>query len=436
MVRAERESEVLTSEARTTGAYTAANAGNSVSPSRRRRVFTSLAIIGVILAVIGMGVWFFMQGKEETDDAYVDGHISNVSSRISGTVSQVLVNDNEPVQAGQVLARLDPNDYDTKLEQSQAALEEAKHQVEAAQSKVEQSLINTEGNNTQANADVTATEAQMDWARAQVLQTDADIKQAEMKVSEQEAQLNFATSDFERYKAVYADKAVTKQQFDKAREACDVARAQLEGARQALHSAMDRRHQMRAQLGEMFGHVKKSHGGITSARAIAQQSQIDKAQLASAQATVKKAEAQLKQSQLDRSYCTILAPVSGRAGRKNCEVGQRVDQGQMLMAVVQDHPWISANYKETQIGHMHPGQEVEIKIDTFGGRTFKGKVDSISPASGARFSMLPPDNATGNFTKVVQRVPVKIIFDEQSVQPFKDLISPGMSCIVTVLTKK
>ena len=196
---------------------------------------------------------------------------------------------------------------------------------------------------------------------------------------------------------------------------------------------------MAAQLSEMRGHVKKSQGGVTNALGTcSHQENIDRAQFESTLSTIKRAEAQLKQAQLDRSYCTIVSPVDGRIGRKSCEVGhtRRVKGPTRPLAVVQENPWITANYKETQIGKMHPGQDVEIKIDTFGARTFKGKVDSIAPASGARFSMLPPDNATGNFTKVVQRVPVKIIFDEQSIQAIKDLISPGMSCIVTVLTKK
>jgi membrane fusion protein (multidrug efflux system) len=449
MVRADSDSEARAPEqtgtfkatlaaaaAASTGASAAGATSEGGSPTRRRQVFLRLAIVAAVLAALGLVIWFFMQGKEETDDAYVDGHISNVGSRIAGTVSSVLVTDNQLVKAGQTLAQLDPNDYNARLEQAQASLEEARHQSDAAQSKVEQSSLTSQGNTAQASADVSSTEAQTEWAHAQLRQAEADIKQAEMKVQEQEAQVGFAIADFERYKAVYADRAVTKQQFDKARVACDVAQAQLEEARQALRSARDKHHQMAAQLSEMRGHQRKSQGGVTNALATAHQEKIDRAQFEGTLSTIKRAEAQVKQAQLDRSYCTIVSPVDGRIGRKNCEVGQRVEEGQLLLAVVQENPWITANYKETQIGKMHPGQDVEIKIDTFGGRTFKGKVDSIAPASGARFSMLPPDNATGNFTKVVQRVPIKIMFDEQSIKPIKDLISPGMSCIVTILTKK
>lgn len=403
--------------------------------ARRRKVFSILGIVGIVVAIAALILWLLFAGREETDDAYIDGHISNVSSRVSGTVLKVFADDNQRVHAGQPLADLDPADYKVRVDECVAALEEAKHQADAARSKVEQSSLSSEGTTTQATADVSTTEAQLEFARSAVRQAAADVQQAQMKVAEQEAQVRFADGDYERYKAVFNDRVVTRQQFDKAKEACDIAKAQLQEAHQNLQAAKDRESESQAQLSEKAAQVKKSQGGMTSALATTRQKAVDAAQYESALATVKKAEADLEQAKLNLSYCHIVAPVDGRIGRKNCEVGQRVDQGQLLMALVQDHPWVTANYKETQIGKMHRGQRVEIKIDTFGDKTFTGRVDSISPASGAKFSMLPPDNATGNFTKVVQRVPLKVVLDEASVKPFKDRIVPGLSCVVTVITK-
>lgn len=403
--------------------------------NKRQTVFTRLAIIGGIAVLIGCIWWLFSIGKEGTDDAYVDGHISNISSRISGTTTQVFVVDNQLVHAGDVLAQIDPNDYQTKVEQAQAALDESIHQANAAKNKIDQSLLSSKGQTTQARADVSSMHAQIDSASFASAQAKASIREAQMKVSEQESQLKFANSDYERYKSAYADGVVTKQQYDKAKEACDMAEAQMQQAKDNLQFSKDRLFQSSAQFEDSVGRFKKSQGGVTSALAAVDQLKIDQETYASSLAAVKKAQADLKQAMLNLSYTKIIAPVDGRIGHKMIEVGQQVEAGQAIMALVHDVPWITANYKETQVGKMRPGQKVEIKIDSFPNRALKGYIDSISPASGAKFSILPPDNATGNFTKVVQRVPVKIIFDEVSIHSIKGLLTPGMSCTVTVFTK-
>jgi membrane fusion protein (multidrug efflux system) len=377
-----------------------------------------------------------MSAREETDDAYVDGHISNISSKVAGNVLEVRVTDNQKVTGGQVLAKLDPVDYDVKVAQYTANLEQAKFQAMASQSRIGMSAMSAEGQTTQANASVTAAEADIDSAKSAIAQAQTDIKQQQARIVEIDAQLQYAKSDFERYKTVFEQRAVKKQDYDKARQAIQVSEAQREGAVQALQMAQQKEVQARAQLNQVMQQLKRSHGGVTSALATIKQTDIDRQQYASAVANVKKAEADLKQAKLQQSYTTILAPVSGRVGRKAVEVGQHIEVGQVLMAVVQDKPWITANFKETQVGRMHPGQPVEVKIDSFPGQTFKAYVDSMAPASGAKFSLLPPDNASGNFTKVVQRIPVKLVFDEQSLGQYKELISPGMSCVVTVMVKE
>jgi membrane fusion protein (multidrug efflux system) len=403
-------------------------------PVKKKKGFlVPLVLTSIVVGIVGCGAYFYMSAREETDDAYVDAHISNISSKVAGNVLEVRVNDNENVKSGQILVKLDPIDYDVKVAQYNANVEQAKFQALASQSRIGMSAMSAEGQNTQANATVTATEADIESAKSALAQAQTDIKQQRARIVEIDAQLQYAKSDFERYKAVFEQRAVKKQDYDKARQAIQVSDAQREGAVQALEMAQQKEIQARSQLNQVMQQLKRSHGGVTSALASIKQTEIDKQQYASAIANVKKAEADLKQSKLQQSYTTILAPVSGRVGHKAVEVGQHIEVGQVLMAVVQEDPWITANFKETQVGRMHRGQPVEVKIDSFPGQVFKAYVDSMAPASGAKFSMLPPDNASGNFTKVVQRIPVKLIFDQKSMGEYKGRIAPGMSCIVTVL---
>jgi membrane fusion protein (multidrug efflux system) len=406
-------------------------------PVKKKKGFKiPLILTSIVVIIVAVAAYIYMSAREETDDAYIDGHISNISSKVAGNVLEVRVTDNEKVKAGQILAKLDPVDYDVKVAQYSANVEQAKYQALASESRIGMSAMSAEGQNTQANATVTATEADIESAKSAIAQAQTDIKQQQARIVEIDAQLQYAKSDFERYKAVFEQRAVKKQDYDKARQAIQVSEAQREGAMQALQMAQHKEIQARSQLNQVMQQLKRSHGGVTSALASIKQTDIDRQQFASATANVKKAEADLKQAKLQQSYTTIISPVGGRIGRKAVEVGQHIEIGQALMAVVQENPWITANFKETQVGRMHKGQPVEVKIDSFPGHTFKAYVDSMAPASGAKFSLLPPDNASGNFTKVVQRIPVKLVFDEKGLDEYRDLISPGMSCVVTVLVKE
>jgi membrane fusion protein (multidrug efflux system) len=255
-------------------------------------------------------------------------------------------------------------------------------------------------------------------------------------VKEQAAQLEFARTDFDRYKKVYEDRAVTKQQFDKARQSMDVTAEQLQQAKDTLEERRKEELMANSNVDQAIGRLKKSQGSLTTARATEHQSSIDTEQYAGALSALKRDEASLKMAQLQLSYTKITAPIKGRIGKKSVEIGQRVEPGQALMSLVQDDCWITANFKETQVGRMHAGQPVEFTVDAFGDHKFKASVESLSPASGAKFSMLPPDNASGNFTKVVQRIPVRLKIDRESLTDFQERLAPGMSCVVTVFTKK
>jgi membrane fusion protein, multidrug efflux system len=408
----------------------------AVEPKRKAsRAFFAL-IMGIVLAsAAGLAWWMYAQGREDTDDSYVDGHITTIGSRVAGLVTAVQVEDNQLVNEHQPLVRLDPNDYQVKVDKLTAALKMASKQSLASESKIGQSTLAAKGQATQAIGNINSSGADLERSKAALLAAQAAERQANSAVRQQEAQVAYAKSDYERYKAVYASKAVTKQQYDKASESWNVAQAQLKEAEDALDQAKRKVLQSEADIKNAVAHQQTSQGQYTSAIAAEKQTDIDKEQYQSNLAAVEQAKSDLRDAELELSYTKIDAPIAGRVGKKSVEVGQRIEVGQALMAIVQPNPWVTANFKETQLTKMKVGQEAEIQIDSFPGKVFKGHVDSFAPASGAKFSLLPPDNATGNFTKVVQRIPVKIVFDKSSLGEYESRISPGMSCVTTVIFK-
>ncbi len=402
---------------------------------KKRKVFGFIFIGFAVAALVGFFWYLWAHGREETDDAYVDGHISTISSRVSGTVMKVFVRDNQDVKAGDLLVSLDPRDNQVEVDQLKAGLEEAQFQAAAAQSKIGQSSLSAKGQTTQASGSISSTQADIESARAQLMQAQEQVKQSRAKVAEQEAQLRFSKSDFERYELAFKNRAVTKQHYDQAKQSIDMSAAQVAEAQHALMQATKQEEQARAAIAQAQGRLQTSQGSVTSAEAASKQEAIDREQYKSALSAVERSKAELEKAKLNLSYCNIVAPIDGRIGRKTVEVGQRIEPGQALMSVVRDDVWVTANFKETQLGRMRIGQPADIEIDSFPGHKFRGKIDSFSPASGAKFSILPPDNASGNFTKVVQRIPVKILFDDNAGD-FKQRIAPGMSCVVTVVLNK
>ncbi len=321
----------------------------------------------------------------ETDDAYINGHVHQIAPRVAGAVTEVLVDENRPVKAGQTLARIDPLEYEIALHRAQAML---------AQSKAEAGRAH----------------AAVDQAKAQVVQTQAQVEQATAQVTRAGAQLETANTDFSRNSKLYNSdqRAIAKSEVDTTKGGFDAAQAAFDAA-------------------------KANVSGVKS-NVLAAQAQVESAEAAvtAAEATVNASEAAVRDAERELGYATITAPVDGTVGNKNIELGNRVQVGQALYALVQPDLWVVANFKETQLTRMREGQSVELTIDALGSKTFTGKVDSISPATGAQFALLPPDNATGNFTKVVQRVPVKIVFDRESVRGYETRIRPGLSVVVNV----
>ncbi len=401
---------------------------------QRRKVILAAAGAVILIGAVTAGAryWVWAGSHEETDDAYVAGHVHPVSARISGTVQTVLVDDNQHVERNQVLVRLDPKDYEVRLAQAQAELDVARRKAASAETAITYSSQNAAAQATEADGGVRSAEAAIAAAEGAVSEASAGISRSEAALAEAEARRHRAELDLQRYSDLVAEDQVSRQQFDNARATYDVTVAGKNAAAEMVRQAQARLVQARESVTKARAQLVESKGRVLSAQAAATGTDVRRRQHEAAMAAMAQAESALEDARLQLSYTEIRSPVAGRVGRKGVEAGQRLQPGQPLLAVVEDDLWVVANYKETQLTRMKPGQAVEVTVDSFPGHTFRGHVDSMSPGTGAQFSLLPPDNATGNFTKIVQRVPVKILLDRRSVRGFEDRIVPGMSVVAVV----
>jgi len=352
---------------------------------------------------------------------------------VSGSVREVLVELNQQVKAGQVLVRLDPRDYQARVDQAKAAVVVAESQAHAAQVGVPLTRATTASGTSGAAAQVAA--AQAEYHRSQVASQQAEtsgIAAAQAKVSQEEANNRRAQADLERMRPLMAKQEISQQQFDAYVAASQVAAAQLRAAQEQLNAARQSAENAQAAAQSALARVEQARAGLQESRANQQQVNVSSAQAQSANAVIQQARANLAAAELDLSYTTIVAPIDGVVTNKNVEHGQIVQPGQGLMTIVPlNGVWVSANFKETQLRDVRPGQRAEVKVDMYD-RSIPGRVESISGATGARMSLLPPENATGNFVKVVQRIPVKIVFDRL---PEGVVLRPGMNVDVTIFTK-
>ena len=379
-------------------------------PSRKR--IPGWAIFGMIAVVVVVGVlaWNYFAKWESTDDAEVDGHINLISARVAGYVTKVNVDDNQAVEAGAVLVEIDPKDYQVAVDRARAEYEAAIASATAAQNNVPITSANSASQLDSAHASV-------ENARAGVLAAEGQASAAVAQLAEADANDNKAQSDVVRYKQLVDKKEISAQQYEQALDAAKATAAGVNAAKANANAAQEQVHQAQS-------HLLEAQASLRAAGTAPQQIQVSKAQFSSADASVAQKKAALDQALLNLQYCTIVAPVAGVVS-KNVEVGMNVQSGQQLISIVPlDDVWVTANFKETQLKFMRPGQAAEIEVDAYG-RKYKGHVDSIAGASGARFSLLPPENATGNYVKVVQRVPVKIVLDPG--QNKDHLLRPGMS---------
>ena len=388
-----------------------------------------------LLLVLGVRYLVWSAHHEETDDAYLTGHLHPISARVTDTVQQVLIDDNQHVVEGQTLVILDPNDYKVRLEQAKAALDEAGRQTDTAEAAIRSTSQSATAQTTEAVGTIGEAKASIQASKAAVIAAEAGVPRAQAQLQEANATLQREDTDLHRYEDLYTKEQVSKQTVDHQRASYQVAVAGQAAAQEQVRQAQAQLVAAQQGVVRTEALLTNSQGGLQSAQATALETRVREGQFASAQAAIAQATAALEDAKLQLSYTIIKAPVSGRIGRKSVEAGQRVQVGQPLMAIVEDKPWVVANFKETQLEKMRTGQHVEVQIDTFSKHKFYGHVDSLAPGSGNEFALLPPDNATGNFTKIVQRIPVKIVLDRDSVRGYENLLSPGMSSVVTVATK-
>ncbi len=371
--------------------------------------FRIAVIIGVVvLLVIGFFVYRYVTSYENTDDAEVDGHINSISARISGHVVKLNVLDNQYVQAGAVLVEIDPADYQVAYERAKADFDNAQAAARAAGVNVPITSVNTSAQVSSSQADVASAHAGIAAARQQFEAAKAQLDQAEANDVK-------AQNDLARYKQLVDKQEISEQQYDQAMAAAKASTAAVSASR-AMADASE------SQVTEAQGKLADAEANLRNAQTAPRQMEIIQSRAEAALAEAQQKKADLDQAKLNLQYTKIVAPVAGVVSDRTVEVGQNLAPGQELMKVIPiNDVWITANFKETQLREMKVGQPVTIEVDA-NGRSYKGKVDSVAGASGARFSLLPPENATGNYVKVVQRIPVKIVLDagenkDQSLRP-------------------
>jgi membrane fusion protein, multidrug efflux system len=394
-----------------------------------------LAIIGgvVLLAVI-IGLFLYYHDRESTDDAQIDGHITPIASKIYGKVASVLVDDNQSVKAGQVLVKIDPRDYQAAVDQAKAALDLAEGEARSAGVDVPRTAENVASGTSSADAQLLGAQADVAKAQATYEQAQtADLAYAQANVNKSMANAALAQADLARYKPLMERDEISKQQYDAAKANADASASTLKADQEKLVQAQRNVEVVKAQLDAAKARVLQARAGVEGALADRKQVGMRTADAQAKVAKVAQARAALDAAQLNLSYTDVVAPVDGVATHKQVETGQIVQAGQGLLVVVplQD-VWVTANFKETQLRNMRAGQKAEVKVDTYG-KTFSGHVDSIAGATGGVLSLLPPENATGNYVKVVQRIPVKIVLDRDSVG--SAVLRPGMNVDATVITK-
>ena len=405
----------------------AASAGNG----RRWRVGGGILV--VVLAVV-VFVWLRSRGRESTDDAQVDGRITQIAARVGGPLTKVAIDNNMHVSAGDLLVQIDPRDYQVAVDRAKAELADAQASAAAARTGVPIARVETHAGVDTATGTLEQAEAGVAGAQHEVQVAQANLVAAQAHQREKEATAVKAAHDVDRMRPLVEKDEIPRQQFDAAVAASDAARAAAEAAQSDIMAAQGAVTVAQQRVVQAKATAAQARASLDTARTAPQQLQVTQARAAAADARVQQAQAALDQAKLNLEYTTVKAPTAGVVSRKSVEMGQVIQPGQPLLALVNlADTWITANFKETQLKNMRPGQRAEVSVDALGGRTFRGHVDSIAAATGAKFSLLPPENATGNFVKVVQRIPVKILI-EADEDP-EHLLRPGMSVTPTVFVR-
>lgn len=388
---------------------------------RKPWIRAALRVLLVVLLIGAAFYWWNSRKYEETDDAQVDGHIDPISARVSGHVVRVNVEDGQYVKAGTLLVEIDDRDYQVAVERARGEYMDAVGSSQAAQFNVPISQVGSSSQIQSARADVTNAEAGVSAAEKQVEEAQARLVQAQ-------ANARTANLDQGRYQSLIVKKEISQQQYDQVVAAAISANATVDAATASVRSAQEAVKQARARMGQ-------AQASLSNAQITPKQISATQARARAGEAQADKYKASLDQAELNLSYTRVFAPVDGVVGNRGVQVGENVQAGQEMLSLVPlNDIWVTANFKETQLEHMRPGQRVEIAVDALGGQKFNGAVTSIGGATGSRFSLLPPENATGNYVKVVQRVPVRIDFSDRQKSEFNQdgRLRPGLSVAPSV----
>jgi membrane fusion protein (multidrug efflux system) len=401
----------------------------------QRPGFRKLMFFGaIVLVIVGVFLFLHYRNRESTDDAQVDAHLAPISARVAGTVVAVLVNDNQRVKAGDVLVKIDPRDYQARVDQVKAALSLAEAQARGADVNVPLARETTQSGSSSASADLQSAQAAEQSAEVAYQKANSsDLAYARAEVDKQQATLTKAHNDLERMRPLVAKAEISQQQFDGYVAANSVAQGEVDAAKQKVAQAEQSVAMARDQVESAKAKVAQAQAGVTQAQANEKQVTVRQATAEGAKAQIAQAQANLDAANLDLSYAIVVAPIDGVVTDRAVQVGQVLAPGQALMVIVPlNDVWVTANFKETQLAKVRQGEKAEIHVDMYG-ETFTGHVDSIAGATGSRLSLLPPENATGNFVKVVQRIPVKILLDP--IPPDKAILRPGMNVDAVIFTR-
>jgi membrane fusion protein (multidrug efflux system) len=428
---------------------------NETAAKKKRRFPIALVGAAALIAVVGgLVYWLYARQFETTDDAFIEGDIVQISPKVSAYVAKVYVKGNQPVHKGDLLVELNAQDFEVRLEQAKAQLRTAQAQKNQSQANVDLTRKTTEASRTQARSNVRtaqttveqtkvgadAKQSQIRQAQSAVKTAQANLAQVRTQVPQAQSNLDLARKEYDRRLALYNNGDISKQSLDQATTALQTAQAQMDAARKQVDAAQSRvgeaqegvvtaqenYRQSLSQVNVTESQVNESTGRLQDAEAAPERIAVSESQVGTSAASIEQAEAAVHQAELDLSYTKIYAPEDGFVTKKVVEEGQLVQPGAALMALsLSEDFWVVANFKETQLELMRVGQPVDIEVDAYPSETFHGKIDSFQVGTGSRFSVLPAENATGNYVKVVQRVPVKITFDEKPDNVH--LLAPGMS---------
>jgi membrane fusion protein (multidrug efflux system) len=412
--------------AETTGNFPAkAGAEDEIDDSAETNGSRKFIIIGIVLLLVLGAIFFYWRSTftEDTDDAQVDGNLYQISSRVSGQVVKVYVDDNQTVQAGQLLAEIDPTDYQVALDQAQANLA-------SAQAEFAQATVNVPITQVNVGTVVSTTASDVKGSTDLIAQAEKQVEAANARVDEAKANAQKAQADVDRYKPLVEKDVISKQQYDAAVAAAAASKAAVAEAEANVLAQQNAVSSARQRLAQsQFQSAQSVKNGPAQVRV--QQSRAE-----AAQAAIQQAQAKVDQAKLNLGYTRITAPVAGIVNKKNVEVGANLAAGQDLMTIIPlTDLWVTANFKETQLTHMRAGQKVTIKVDAYGGRRFSGSVTQVGGATGSMLSLFPPENATGNYVKVVQRIPVRIDFTNLQEEDGDYVLRPGLSVTPVIEVK-